>query len=63
MTTQNNNITLETLRDNADIIDTAEEGTCTLFKYNDIEYVVLQDNTIITREEDNNGLSDPVFPY
>jgi len=53
------NITIDTLRGSGELIDTSEQGTCQLWLLNGNEYVVLSDNTVITREED---LSDsPVF--
>ncbi len=48
----------------AQIEDTALEGTCQLIKYNDSanEYVRLADNSVITREEDNNETEGAIFP-
>jgi hypothetical protein len=54
-------ITYELLESFGYLVDTDLEGTCQLWRYNDVEYVVLQDNTVITREEDN--FCDPIFPY
>lgn len=46
------NITLDYLRANGTIEQTAIDGTCQLWKLEDgSEYVVLADNTIITLEE------------
>lgn len=49
---------------NARLIDTAQEGTCQLWEVKEptglAEYVVLSDNTVITREEDL--FYEPIFP-
>ena len=48
----------------ATIEATTAEGTCQLISWRDQEYVVLCDNTIITRKEDNAfGSSEAFFPY
>ena len=48
----------------ATIEATTAEGTCQLISWRDQEYVVLCDNTVITREEDNAfGLLEAFFPY
>ena len=54
-------INLEALRQGGQLLGTAIEGTCRLYVYEGIEYVVLQDNSIITRAEDN--ISEAIFPY
>lgn len=54
-------INVEDLRQGGKLLGTAIEGTCRLYVYKGIEYVVLQDNSIITRAEDN--ISEAIFPY
>ena len=54
-------INVEELRQGGKLLGTAMEGTCRLYTYKGIEYVVLQDNSIITRAEDN--ISEAIFPY
>jgi hypothetical protein len=56
-------VDVDVLRENGELLDTAYEGTCQLYRYKDVQYVVLQDNTVITREEDNNGTEEAIFPY
>jgi GH25 family lysozyme M1 (1,4-beta-N-acetylmuramidase) len=57
-------LNLEILRNNGTILETLHEGTVQLIKLDDIEYVILCDNSIITREEDNNlGAENAYFPY
>ena len=51
---------LEQIKERGKLIDTTLEGTSQLWELDNIEYVVLCDNTVITREEDNQN--DPVFP-
>jgi len=48
----------------ADVIDTAYDGTCLLVKVKNISqnYVVLSDNTVITQFEDNT-IGEPIFPW
>ena len=54
-------ITKEKLEEKGKITDTTAEGTVQLWLMPDgTEYVVLCDNSIITREEDNTG--EPFFP-
>jgi hypothetical protein len=50
---------------NHKVIATAMEGTCRLIEAEDgREYVILADNTVITRDEDNqHGASEALFPY
>jgi hypothetical protein len=45
------------------LLETANEGTCQLWRNTrtGIEYVVLCDNSVITREEDND--TDAIFPH
>ncbi len=50
------------LKDNGTKIDTACEGTCILYEYNGTEWVVLADNSVITREEDNRVPEGAIFP-
>ena len=55
--------TLESLEENgkARIVDTAMEGCVSLWEVDeDQEYIVLSDNTVITRDEDRKD--DPFFP-
>ena len=47
--------------DDATLLESALQGTCLLFELDGQEFVVLQDNTVITRDDDN--ISDPIFPY
>ena len=54
-------INLDELRQGGKLLGTAMEGTCRLYLYKGIEYVVLQDNSVITRTEDN--ISEAIFPY
>lgn len=56
-------ITYDFLHDHAKLIDTAYDGTCQLWIYNGEEYVVLSDNSVITRLEDNTTDDNPIFPY
>ena len=55
-------INYEFLEENGEKLNSVIEGSCILYEYNGIEYVVLCDNTVITREEDNN-MDDAIFPY
>jgi hypothetical protein len=50
--------------DNYELVTTANECTCQLWKCKrtGIEYVVLVDNSVITRHEDN-SMPDAIFPY
>ena len=53
-------ITYEILMEKGTLIESALEGTCWLVDLDGVEYVVLSDNTVITRDEDR--LSDaPIF--
>ena len=56
-------VTYDILLDQGECINTAEEGTCMLYQYKGIEYVVLQDNSVITRKEDNEDVDFAIFPY
>lgn len=57
-------ITYDFLFDNAKFIKSTNEHTCHLYEYQGIEYVVLPDNTVITRAEDNQWGDDlSCFPY
>ena len=51
------------LVENGRFIESAEEGTCQLYEYQGVEYVVLIDNSVITREEDNECPEEAIFPY
>jgi hypothetical protein len=55
-------ITYTFLREHGTFLDSALEGTCRLYRYKNNEYVVLCDNTVITRDEDN-SIGDAIFPY
>lgn len=55
-------ITYELLISEGECLDTALEGTCILYQYKGKEYVVLSDDSVMTREEDNT-FDDPIFPY
>jgi hypothetical protein len=50
------------LVEHGSLLSSAYEGTCFLYEYDNVEYVVLPDNTVITRKEDND-LEEPIFPY
>ncbi len=52
---------LETLLNNGTKLESSQEGTCTLYELEGKEYVVLADNTVITRDEDLAD-DDPIFP-
>jgi hypothetical protein len=54
-------VTYELLSDKGEILDTALEGSSYLVKYNDVEFVILADNTVITRAEDHE-FGDAIFP-
>ncbi|MCP4651542.1 MAG: hypothetical protein GY853_15880 [PVC group bacterium] len=43
------------------LIETTCHGCVQLWQHDDNEYVVLSDNTVITRQEDNE--ETPFFPY
>lgn len=55
-------MTFEKLKNEGNKIAQTEEGTVLLYELDSIEYVVLQDNTVITRKEDNES-EDAFFPY
>ena len=55
------NPTYNELLENGTKLEGASEGTCYLYSYRGINYVVLSDNSIITQEEDNE-FNDPIFP-
>lgn len=55
-------ITYDLLISEGECLDTALEGTCLLYRYEGKEYVVLSDDSVMTREEDNK-YDDPIFPY
>lgn len=56
-------ITYELLQEEGEFLDSTVEGTCRLYLYNGHEYVVLCDNSVITREEDNAFEEEVIFPY
>jgi hypothetical protein len=53
---------LNTLHETGELIKTVCDGTVQLWVCEGEEYVVLSDNTIITRQEDNE-IGEPFFPY
>jgi hypothetical protein len=53
--------TYELLSDEAELIDTAMEGTCQLYSFGGRYWVVLSDNTVISKEEDEKD-DEPIFP-
>lgn len=58
-------INYELLNENGKLIKTAMDGTCQLWRYNNIDWVVLPDNSVITLDEDNSADDDDeiIFPY
>ena len=58
-----NEITYELLAREGEFLDSTVEGTCRLYLYNGHEYVVLCDNSVITREENNTFEEEAIFPY
>ena len=54
-------VSYELLISRGDKLSSALEGTCFLYRYDGKEYVVLPDNTVITRDEDNED--NPIFPH
>lgn len=55
---------LEFIKDDENLLDSNNYMMAELYSYNGIEYVVLCDNTLITREEDNKfGEEQAIFPY
>lgn len=60
----NDKITADVLRLNGNHQNSIHEGAVNLYYYDDTEYVVLPDNSVITREEDNSdGAENAYFPY
>jgi hypothetical protein len=57
---EENTPTYEILSDYGELIDTAMEGTCQLYIFGGKYWVVLSDNTVISKEEDD--VEDPIFP-
>ena len=57
-----NQPTYSELNENGNLINTALEGTCQLWELNGNEWVVLCDNTVISREADEKS-EDPIFNY
>lgn len=56
-------ITYDLLNEKGKAVKTALDGSCILFEYNGVEYVVLSDNSVITREEDNECPEGAIFPF
>ena len=55
---------IEYIKDDQNLVESKPEMMAQLYIYNGVEYVVLCDNTIITREEDNQfGTDQAIFPY
>jgi hypothetical protein len=52
--------TYDILSDYGELIDTEMEGTCQLYRFGGRYWVVLADNTVISKEEDD--VEDPIFP-
>jgi hypothetical protein len=56
-------VDVDVLRENGELLETNAEGTCRLYMYKGIQYLVLQDNTVITKDEDNaHGPEEAFFP-
>lgn len=55
-------MTKQELEQKGELIDTANEGTSQLWQVGNEEYVVLCDNTVITRDEDEKFAEGPIFP-
>jgi len=55
-------MTIQELEQKGELIDTANEGTSQLWRVGTDEYVVLCDNTVITRDEDEQCVEGPIFP-
>ena len=53
----------ETLVEKGERIKSILDGTVNLYILDKKEYVVLCDNTVITREEDNDAPEGAFFPY
>ena len=57
-------LTADFIKDKGTLIDSNSEFQTDLYSYRGIEYVILCENTLITREEDNKFGSDRAFfPY
>jgi hypothetical protein len=57
-------LTSDFIKRNGVLIDSNAELQCQLYSYRGCEYVILCDNSLITRQEDNSyGLDDAIFPY
>ena len=54
--------TIEQLRNEGNLIDTVQEGTVSLYEIKGEEYLILQDNTIISRQEDNAAPEGSYWP-
>jgi len=52
--------TFDDLMDNGVKLDSTNEGTCLLYRYNGEYYVVLPDNSVITADEDRE-MEKPTF--
>ena len=61
------NPTFEELKLRGEVIKSIMDGCVRLYAYGDKppykEYVVLCDNSVISREEDNDGSDEAFFPY
>jgi hypothetical protein len=53
--------TYNLLSDEGELIDTALEGTCQLYSFGGRYWVVLSDNTVISKEADEKD-DEPIFP-
>ena len=56
-----NGIVRKLLESDGELVKENKKKKAKLYKYNNIEYVLLQDGGVITRHEDN--MFEPFFPY
>lgn len=57
-------LTADFIKDKGVLMDTKPEMQSELYKFREKEYVILSENTVITREEDNQyGTMAAIFPY
>jgi len=55
--------TFAELIDNGNYLDSCYDGTCHIYEYDGINYVVLPTNDVMTQVEDNiNGIDEALFP-
>ena len=55
--------TFSQLLDNEIFLQSCYDGTCHLYEYEGINYVVLPTNDVMTQQEDNiNGIDEALFP-